>query len=126
MTAIRAMLGDPDAYAESPDFTLRRLQLRLGKGSDALDAALHRRFDSSPYSSRPGSQPGVAYDWGGRARFLTESVNNIDAVAEAIQLEATSPAAAGMGKPRNSFPPPVPAIAARQLNRASRKAPQRR
>ncbi len=55
MTAIRAMLGDPSAYAESPDFTLRRLQLRFGKGSAALDAALHRRFDSSPYSSRPGA-----------------------------------------------------------------------
>src|SRR3954471_1733626 len=37
--------------------------------------------------------------------------------------EATTPAAAGIGKPRNSFPPPVPAIAARQLKRANRKAP---
>src|SRR4051812_44984241 len=38
--------------------------------------------------------------------------------------EHTNPAAEGMGKPRNSLPPPEPAIAARQLNRASRKAPQ--
>src|SRR3569833_3450648 len=38
--------------------------------------------------------------------------------------EATSPAADGMGKPRNSLPPPLPACAARQLNRAKRKAPQ--
>src|SRR5437867_7731281 len=37
--------------------------------------------------------------------------------------EETRPAAEGIGKPRKSFPPPPPS-AARQLNRASRKAPQ--
>ena len=40
--------------------------------------------------------------------------------------EATKPAAAGMGKPRNSLPPPPPGMAARQLKRASRNAPQMR
>src|SRR2546426_9479803 len=36
--------------------------------------------------------------------------------------DETRPAAEGIGKPRNSFPP-SPALEARQLNRASRKAP---
>jgi len=39
--------------------------------------------------------------------------------------EATNPAADGMGKPRNSRDAAV-FMAARQLNRASRKAPQSR
>src|SRR5882672_570905 len=39
--------------------------------------------------------------------------------------DETNPAADGMGNPRKSLPPPPP-LAARQLNRASRKAPQRR
>ena len=34
------------------------------------------------------------------------------------------PAAIGMGKPRKYFPPPALLMAARQLNRARRKAPQ--
>src|SRR5471030_1539389 len=38
--------------------------------------------------------------------------------------EATSPAAAGIGKPRNSLLLALLFIAARQLNRASRNAPQ--
>src|SRR5215831_2992193 len=40
--------------------------------------------------------------------------------------DATNPAAEGMGKPRNSLPPPPPLIVARQLNRASRNAPHKR
>ena len=39
------------------------------------------------------------------------------------RAKATRPAAEGMGKPRNSLPEP-PDWAARQLNRAKRKAPQ--
>src|ERR1700710_2560826 len=34
--------------------------------------------------------------------------------------EATRPAADGIGKPRNSLPPPLPAAAARQLKRGRR------
>src|SRR6266571_8521842 len=37
----------------------------------------------------------------------------------------TNPAADGMGNPRKSLPPPLP-MAARQLKRANRKAPQMR
>src|SRR5216684_5960022 len=37
--------------------------------------------------------------------------------------DETKPAADGMGNPRKSLPPPLP-MAARQLNRARRKAPQ--
>src|SRR5690606_30610199 len=40
--------------------------------------------------------------------------------------EATSPAADGMGNPRNSLPPPAPGTMARQLNRARRNAPHNR
>src|SRR4051812_37298635 len=40
--------------------------------------------------------------------------------------EATSPAAEGMGKPKNSLLPEFPGMAARQLNRASLKAPHNR
>src|ERR1035437_4266881 len=48
-------------------------------------------------------------------RWMTSSVS-----------DATNPAADGMGKPKNSLLPPVPAMVARQLNRASRNAPHNR
>src|SRR5258708_39763985 len=38
--------------------------------------------------------------------------------------DETSPAAEGIGNPKKSLLPPPPGIAARQLNRANRNAPQ--
>src|ERR1039457_4604360 len=40
--------------------------------------------------------------------------------------DATSPAAEGIGNPRNSLLPPAPGSAARQLKRARRNAPHNR
>ena len=47
--AVRAMLGDGDVAVESPALLTRRLQLRLGRGSAAYQAALDERlYDSEP------------------------------------------------------------------------------
>src|SRR5215471_17279952 len=50
-----------------------------------------------------------------RSCSLRRMINNVS--------EETKPAADGIGNPRNSFPPLAP-MAARQLKRARRKAPQ--
>ena len=86
MTAIRAMLGDSTAFVESPDFTLRRLQLQHGKGSSSLELALHRAIT-------PPAAALIArdLDWGGYSRFMNETVPMVDAKGEALQLEDSSP-----------------------------------
>src|ERR1700677_918688 len=70
-------------------------------------------------TERNKSRPGSTYFQGPLERSRSVwSPHNRKNVSE-----ATSPAAAGMGKPRNSLPPP-PDMADRQLNRARRRAPQ--
>ena len=77
MTAIRGMLGDPTAVAETPQMTLRRLQLYIGSKSSAAywTEVAHALYKSSSCGN-----------WGG-----LESLDyNADANAEALSLEKKS------------------------------------
>ena len=81
------MLGDETVFVESPQFTLRRLQLRHGTRSGALRVALEEHFFPST-SNR---------DWGGLRLFNTLAQRvNATAEAEAIERQArlSSPATA--------------------------------
>ena len=83
MTALRAMLGDPHAYAESPEFTLRKLQLRYADSNEAFAAALN----DAVYHSSQGKS------WGGYNRFFDKRLRQVNAHAELDALEQRSPAA---------------------------------
>ena len=74
------MLGDRFAYVETPNFALRRLQLRHGnKDSETFNLAVyHTIFKSSKQCN---------YHWKGYENFDW----SIDANAEVLHLEATSP-----------------------------------
>ena len=76
LTALRAMLGDDAAYVETPHFTVRRLQLRHGKGTSAYRAALADAI----YPSRTHG------GWGGYRPFIA-AAGEIDAHAEAVAAE---------------------------------------
>lgn len=78
MTAIGAMLGDRWAYAETPHFTVRRLQLRFGAASDNYRRALKRTIFPSTATA----------DWGGYRNF---NPGKIDAWAELHRLESVAP-----------------------------------
>ena len=78
MTALRAMLGDEQAYAESAHFTVRRLQLRFAGDPESYFTALRRAL-----------YPSSGADWGG---FHSFNPRSIDAAAEVRRLVDTSPA----------------------------------
>ena len=59
VSSLRAMLGDATVYVETPQFTLRRLQLLHGVGTHSFQAA----FDERIYRSSSGP------DWGGLRLF---------------------------------------------------------
>lgn len=74
------MLGDAQALVESPDLTLRRLQLRHGKGS----AAFHAALDQAIFPSK------ATRDFGGYKKFLDVVSKSTDALEEAALLESAT------------------------------------
>ena len=104
---------------------------RLG-GIDAQQAKLRRARRSrvlkegyltslTIIKERNNIRPGKMY----RHKPVAKTFSSPPHIRNSV-TEATSPAADGMGKPRNSFPPLPPGMAARQLNRANRSAPHAR
>ena len=69
---------------------------------------------------RNNIRPGKTY----RQIAVAKSLSSVSPHIRNSVTDATRPAAEGIGKPRNSFPPLSPGMAARQLKRASRSAPQ--